>query len=261
MLTKEDIIKALYGAKTSENESRADEYIKRISSMSDEQALEELAKRNIASFEDLEAEVREMLHEPERQKFANLNDLVACGFSGDTIHIHLIPQDARFLLTKAGMKEAEVKLIDALEQIQNMLMTDENLKDINSVYAVSGIMKGPISKAFKGLAFDVKTMRMAKAKEDPELKFFYDRFKDKKNLGRAFISKERLLSKEWNKLKDKRKLALTGIEPPKTSKANDSFISDLKDEVYNNEEILKSETNDKADNANEKKLENDHIPL
>ena len=156
---------------------------------------------NIETLSDVQNQIDKRENESE-QKFTNLNELVSFGRDDNTIHIHLVPTDARFLLNREGLKTAELSLIDALEKIQNMLIQDESYKDINNIYAVSGLIKRPIHIIFQRLGFDVKTMKIQEAKNDEELGNFYERFKDKKDLGRAKMSKEKLISKEWNDLKN-----------------------------------------------------------
>ena len=63
---------------------------------------------------------------------------------------------------------------------------------------------------FEGLGFDAKVLSLGQAKDDLELGFFYDNFKESNlgKLGRAQISKEKLLSPEWEELKEERKKEL-----------------------------------------------------
>lgn len=79
--------------------------------------------------------------------------MVSYGRRKNTIHIHVVPSDIRALLSRDGLRFAELQLIYAIVKIQCFI-------------------------------------------------------KDEKDLGRAILSKEKLLSEEWNIIKDNRKQEL-----------------------------------------------------
>ena len=184
----------------------AKEYATKVKYMTEDEWKAYSVKNNIKDIEDVK-KIIEIKKEQNKDKFIKLNDLVGFGRTKNTIHIHLLPKDAKFLLTKIGRKEAQLLLIDSLEKIKEML-NEEQYLNIYEIYAVSGIMKPPISTMFSELGFDVRVMKMEDAKKDRELGNFYERFKDKKNLGRAKITKEKIISEEWMKLVEETKIKL-----------------------------------------------------
>lgn len=207
MLTKNEAISILNSMISEENGKKIEKYINIISSL-DDNGWEKISKeKSIYTASDVAKIVNKDMEKS--HEFTDLNDLVSYGRNDNTIHIHVVPSDVRTLLSREGLRFSELQLIDAMEKIQTMVKENSEYKDILKIYAVSGIMKGPISKMFKNLGFDVKTMSIQTAKDDDELGKFYDIFKDKKDLGRAVLSKEVLLSDEWNELKDKRKYVLS----------------------------------------------------
>lgn len=184
----------------------AKEYVTNLKNMTEDEWEAYSIKNNINCIEDVK-KIIEIKKEQNKDKFIKLNDLVSYGKSKNTIHIHLIPKDAKFLLTKLGRKDAELLLIDSLQKIKEML-NEEQYLNIYEIYAVSGIMKPPISTMFSELGFDLKVMKIEDAKKDRELGNFYERFKEKKHLGRAKITKEKIMSEEWMKLVEETKIKL-----------------------------------------------------
>lgn len=198
MISKDETLEYLLELK--EKDENIGKYINILKNMSQDEWIEFTNKHSIENLGDVKKQIK-IMENVSRQKFANLNHLISFGTNNHTMHIHLVPTDAHFLLNRQELNSAEFSLIDALEKIQDMMENNEEYKDINQVYAVSGLIKRPIDKIFVKLGFDVKTMKIEDAKNDEELSKFYERFKDKNKLGRAVISKEKLLSKEWNNKK------------------------------------------------------------
>lgn len=229
MVTKQETLRVLENLTTEENKDRAEKYINMVNSMNDSDWEKFLKQLEINTIDDIKREVEKRLSAREiSEKPTPLNDLVSYGYIGDTIHIHLVPKDAKFLLSKQGLQSAEVKLIEALEQLQDLVTTDDRFKEIKQIYAVSGLMKRPISPLFSNLGFAVKTMKAEEAKNDSELKKFYDRFKDKKHIGSAILPVQILLSEKWNKLKDERKKELQSqLEGKSTKRVSKEEIQGL----------------------------------
>lgn len=203
-IRKEDAINVLNILRNEENKDKIDRYLNLINSM-DEVAWNNFIKEySIKSVEDLSIKARKLLEQ--KQDKIELNDLIDYGCNGNTLHIHVIPKDVHSMLNRKGLEIAKLKLIDALEKIKVLLQQDANLSDINNVYAVSPILKRPIITIFADLGFETKVLDFERAKEDEEFKHFCKMFENKdknpKKLGRAYISKEKLLSREWNELKD-----------------------------------------------------------
>lgn len=206
-LRKDEAINAIILLKNDENMQKVNGYIEKIKEMSETEWKEFLNKSSIHTIEHLYKRVEELL---KKEDMIVLNDLIKYGYINSTIHIHTVIDDAHNMLSRKGLQEAKQKLIDALEKIQIILQEDPKMKNINKIYAVSPILRRPIIDIFEDLDFDIKVLNANQAKEDEELKAFYERFQKKskkqiKKLGRACISKEKLLSKQWNQLKDTQK--------------------------------------------------------
>ena len=208
MIEKIDAIIVLKSLINEENKDKINIYIDRVEKMEKEEWQSFLKEKSIETVSNLSKLINDMINNRRETKFQPLNDMVSYGTSGDTVHIHLIPSDVRNLLNKQGLNKAETYVIDALEKIQEMLKSNEDLSNVKSVYAVSGILRGSIIKIFENIGFDIKEMNIDEAKNDKELGVFYEIFKDNKKLGRAKISRNELLSKEWLELKDERKKEL-----------------------------------------------------
>ena len=204
MLSRTEIVEILNNMTTEKNKGRIEELLGKLERTSDEDLEKLLTERKVKSARDVKKMVKETKKKIRRikGKFKNLNDIVSFGATDSTIHIHLIPKDAHDLLTREGMKKAELALIDALEKIKGKLGKEKKYKKIQQVYAVSPIMTGIVSRWFKDLGFDVKTLPMEQAKEDEELYKFAGRFEGAKKLGRANLTKEQLMSEEWEERKE-----------------------------------------------------------
>lgn len=208
MVTKQKAIEILHSFINSQNEGEIQKYIDQITLMNDVQWEQFLAEKSLNSIEEVQKMAEKLLAS---SNFFPLNELISYGYNEHTLHIHVVPKDVKNLLSREGLKKAEIALIDALEKIQEMLKWDESFSNVNQVYAVSGLIRKPISKVFEQLDFDVKSMPIEQAKEDEELSKFYEKFQDKKILGRAVLSREILLSLEWNKIKEERKKELLSL--------------------------------------------------
>ena len=202
-VTKIEAINILEEMKSEENLNRVMKYINRVNQMSDEE-WQKFAINNNLTVETFCEEAKRRIMRPS-QEFTKINDLVSYGTTDDTLHIHLVPKDAHSLLNRQGFIHAEQQLIDALEHIRIIMEHDEKLSNINQVFAVSGILHGPVKRMFDNLGFSTKNMKIADAKKDPDLAYFYEMFKESKQLGRAVISRNKLESEEWKQLAKARK--------------------------------------------------------
>lgn len=225
MITKNEILNILNEMTTEENKPIVCEYIDVVKA-SDEKNLEQLLQeRGINNEQD----VRNFINiktTRDIHNFIAVNDLVSFGTTGFTLHLHVVPTSLKNMLSPAGVRKAEVELIDGLEKIKEMLVADEKYKNINKVYAVSNIIARPVSTIFEKLGFDVKSLDINEAKEDAELSRFYDRFKNGKKIGRAELAKEKMLSDEWSKKVADRKQQLE-------KRLGDKFLSKLESQVNN----------------------------
>lgn len=220
MLQKEEVVNLIKSVTNEENKSKLQKYLDMIEAIDDIE-WEKFAKENsLDTLEKLSLELEKRLSDNRSLKenaeennypFIMLNDLVSYGITGDTLHIHLIPPDVHNLLNRRGLVTAEMSLIDALEQIREII---KDKSEIKTVYAVSGIMQSLIARMFIGLNFDVKVLPMEEAKNDRELGVFYERFNRKNldKLGRASMPREVLISGEWENKKEKRKETLQKMQ-------------------------------------------------
>lgn len=207
MVKKSDAIDLLNSIVNEFGSNNIGIYITKINGMSDREWLNFLEINNIDSLEKLDNFAKETLSRGENSNgFKNLNVLISYGISGNTLHIHVVPKNIRFLLNRDGIKKSEILLIDALEKIKSKIMDEKNgeFDNIDNIYAVSDIIKRPISILFENLGFDVRILKNRDARGDNELSKFYDIFKKGRTIGRAIISKEMLLSDEWELIKNKR---------------------------------------------------------
>lgn len=206
-MNKTDTVRILESMKNEQNANRINTCINKINAMNDGEWTEFVKANGINSEEVLRAQVKSAINKKEQKttEFKPLNDLISYGVDDTTLHIHLIPKDAHEFLNRQGLIHAEQGLIDALEKIKEMLKNNESLQNIDNVCAVSGIIHGMSARMFRGLGFNVDVIEMEQAKDRPELRKFYEMFKGSSRLGIANISKQALLSEEWEKLKETRK--------------------------------------------------------
>lgn len=246
MISKEQVIEEIQKLANEENNDLVNNLLDKVKNM-DEQELEKvLSEKKIRSLRQVKSFTKKKIKEEKQRagKFIKLNDLVSHGINGKTVHIHVVPEDARFLLTREGKKQAELALIDATEKIKQLIKTDKKYAKIKNVYAVSNIVHGIVARWFKNIGYDVKTLPVEEAKKDKELKNFYDRFKNGKKLGRANLDRKTLMSDEWEKLKNERKEA---IENPQKNRDISGTLKDLnatdKDFLKHEGSIYKSQKN------------------
>lgn len=237
MITKEQVLEVLKKSLTEDNRDKIGLLISKIEIMSEDELRSVLQTRKIATVREVKKFVKNELKDKTNtlDKFKELNDLVSYGVTGKTIHIHVVPKDARSLLTREGLKKAELALIDAVEKIKELIQNDKTYGRIENVYAVSGIISGPVARWFKNIGFDVKTLPINEAKTDSELKKFYNRFKEQKKLGRAVLTTEKLITNEWEQQKEKQKESL-GV-PVKLNE----FVESLKELSATDKEIVEND--------------------
>ncbi len=239
MLSRVEIVEILTNMTTEENKGRIEELMGKIDRISDEELEKILKERKIKSAKDVKKVVEGKEKKPimTRHKFEKLNDVVSFGITNETLHVHLVPKDAHHMLTREGRKEAQMALIDAMEKIKEKLAGDKKYERVQHVYAVSPIMTGIVSRWFKELGFDVKTLPMEQAKEDEELAKFTERFDGAQKLGRANLTKEELMTEEWEQRKDETKAKLAPskdgglIETLQTMTNTDQEIVEASDEI------------------------------
>jgi len=204
-MNKKKIIEIIEDLRNDMNKTKADEILNKVKEKSEEELLVFLEGNNIKTEEEVRTKLHAMLYS---RDFKPLNDLISYGRSENTLHIHVVPKDASSLLSRNGFAKAQLSLIDALEKLKGKMSGDSEYSNIKDIYAVSGLIRKPITKWFELLGFDVKTMKIDEAKNDKELRAFYDRFKNQRQLGRAVLEREKILSDEWEEQKNKRKIEL-----------------------------------------------------
>lgn len=143
-------------------------------------------KSDLSAFNDW---LMAKLQEPELQgtKFVQLNNFVSynlAGISKDTIALHVVPTQ----VTTGQIRNSGSYLVDALEQLKAKIK-DGEFEEVKTIFAVSDILKLKMLQGyFRDLGFDVR--------EGEEM--FRRRFK---NPYQASLSKDMLLSKDWEELK------------------------------------------------------------
>ena len=89
-----------------------------------------------------------------KTKFISLNAFISYGIHNHVLHLHIIPQDVRKMFNPEGLREGNMKLIDALEQVRSILIKDET---ITIVAAVSPILiSSIIQDMFKELGINLR---------------------------------------------------------------------------------------------------------
>lgn len=157
----------------------------------------------------------------EKTRFNPLNDLISYGISGNTIHIHVIPKDAKEFFNHDGLSKANLDIIDALDKIKTMLKNDE-IKNINNIFAVSPILKiRKLQEMFRNLNFAVS---------ETTNKYFLDKFPAAKSVYQAILTRDMIFTEEWEQNKEKIYEQLKGETSIEKTEDND-FINKLKSSV------------------------------
>ena len=119
--------------------------------------------------------------------FTKINELISYGVSNSTLHIHIVPTDVKNMLNSEGLKQANLKLIEALETIKTRPeIKDDNIK---TIFAVSPILRlGALQEMFKKLGFSVSQTKSEK---------FLQIFPNAKSVYQASLPKSMLLSPEY----------------------------------------------------------------
>lgn len=240
MLKKEEVIDLLNSMINDENKDKIEHYIEKVSKVEEKQWKVLLESQGIKTLQDAQKFVTDSM---DSKDFIALNELVSYIQENSTISLHVGPPDVKNLLSRKGLEKSEYLLIDALEKIQIMLQEDKNFENIEQIHCVSGLIRKPISVLFENLDFDIKTMKSKLAKNDEELQKFYEHFKDKKYIGRAKLSKEKLLSEDWNKRKEQRKeQILASNKELKTNSEEGEKLGFRKDleQVYSQETVARN---------------------
>ena len=148
IISKEEIKRIILSQKRENNELRIQSILDKLDAISDEQLQLFLQDKKITSVNDIKREVKSMIN---NQRFEPLNELISYGLTGKTIHMHVVPTDARYYLTREGRKDAELLLVDAMERIRVLCQESPRFKKIKNIHAVSDILKGPISRWYENL--------------------------------------------------------------------------------------------------------------
>ena len=131
------------------------------------------------------------LEEPELQgtKFIQINDFVSynlAGTSKNTICLHVVPKQ----VSTGQIRSSGTYLVDALEKLKAKIKNGE-FEEVETIFAVSDILKLKIlQNYFRDLGFEIR--------EGDAM--FRGRFK---NPYQASLSKDFLVSDEWEELKEK----------------------------------------------------------
>lgn len=151
-------------------------------------------------------------HSQVRDKFIPLNDMFSYGRSGNTLHMHLVPNDLRNTQNELGEEKfselIKSKLEDFLYRLQPIVRDDES---IEGLFAVSPIFFHDNWKNIhEEIGFDsIKEILLEDASSDMPYKqrlMFLQMFnKDGKNNRRVFytnMSREKLLNTKFQKLEN-----------------------------------------------------------
>ncbi len=125
---------------------------------------DDITKEMISIIERKKQEKEKKLQEKEipkeEQKHYDLNDLFDCRVSNNTLHIHVVPKSVREEMANAGGPTKYLndvvapKLDDALDKVVEILDTDESLKDVSTVAAISPTLR-LAQNLFKERGFEV----------------------------------------------------------------------------------------------------------
>lgn len=149
--------------------------------------------------------INRIRHNSPNNKFIPLNDMFSYGRTGNTVHIHLVPNDLRNTKSSLGDEQfnilIETKLEDFLAKLQPIVKNDST---ISSVFAVSPIFfHKNWRKAHEKLGFDpVKEIILGEndgMSNEQKLKFL-NMFKNK----RVFytnLKREKFLDMEYKQIK------------------------------------------------------------
>lgn len=208
MVTKVDILSCLESMRGKYDNDIINKYYEYIESL-DDAGIEGLAKSEKLQTKSALKRFAKKKVSAQKNKFTKINELVSYGITGRDLHIHVIPNDLHDKLTIRGVKQMELRLIEALEQIKDK-MQDEKCRNVTRIFAGSYIITGGVATILKKLKFDVKSMDFDEAQKDKDLKWLCKRFKDKnpKKMGRAILTKEQILSPEWSEAVQERKKKL-----------------------------------------------------
>ena len=197
MVTKNQAIEIVKNyIRQSQDEDKADkckDILAKLNSIPEEE-FNKIVHRTLGENPDLSAFndwLMAKLQEPELQgtKFVQLNNLVSyniAGISKDTIALHVVPTQ----VTTSQIRNSGSYLVDALEQLRTKLK-EGDFEKVETIFAVSDILKLKLLQGyFRDLGFDVR--------EGEEM--FRRRFK---NPYQASLSRDMLLSEDWEELKEK----------------------------------------------------------
>jgi hypothetical protein len=127
---------------------------------------DDITKEMISIIEKKKEEKEKKLQEKERERdkekqlHYDLNELFDCRVSNNTLHIHVVPKSVREDMANAGGPTKYLndvvapKLDDALDKVVEILDTDESLKDVSTVAAISPTLR-LAQNLFKERGFEV----------------------------------------------------------------------------------------------------------
>ena len=191
MFTRQEAINVIENQikqKNNVNVEKYQEILNKINSISDEE-FEHIAKQRIgenATIEMISTWLKAKMEKHPKNEFIKLNNMVSYHIIHETIALHVVPKQANSKQARKG----EIYLADALEKIKSKIREGE-FGDIATIFAVSDLLKLKLlQKNFKDLGFKIE-----KGNQKFE-KIFKDPYQ-------ATLSKDFLLSDEWEALKNK----------------------------------------------------------
>ena len=195
MISKNECLKVLENMisnTTDENKkNKLIGYVEKINSITDDK-FSEVAVRSLGEncqIEDFMKWINVRLnHELAGTEFIELNDMVSYNIAGskaDTIALHVVPKH----VTKTDIRNMGPYLVDALNQLREKVKNND-IKGVTNIFAVSPILRAKkLQEGFRALGFEVKKGDEA----------FQEHFE---NPYQAEISIEKIISDEWEKIRD-----------------------------------------------------------
>ena len=191
MFSRKEAISVIENQIKKQNNANVEKYqeiLKKINSISDEK-FEYIVKRRIgenATIEMISTWLKAKMEKHPKNEFIKLNNMVSYHIIHETIALHVVPKQANSKQARKG----GIYLADALEKIKSKIR-EGKFGDIATIFAVSDLLKLKLlQKNFKDLGFKIE-----KGNQKFE-KIFKDPYQ-------AILSKDFLLSDEWEALKNK----------------------------------------------------------
>ena len=217
-MNKNNIKEMLIRMRTDDNESVVSYLLKSLDKVSDEELNLTFKQLNVSE-ENIDQYLMSLINryknqEENHDKFINVNEMFSYGRTGDTIHMHIIPEDLRGLKKELGDEAFyalyKEQLEDFLSKLQIIFSEDPTIK---SLFAVSPVFFNQnISLVHESLGFDKlieidlnnETDKMSKEQKEFFLKMFNKDGVYKKKVYYTKMNREKLLETEYLQLPEEK---------------------------------------------------------